>query len=216
MKKVFKFGCLGIIILIVLGIIIASLGNDDSTNETNDTTPTEEETTNPPAEESEDNEATDSEPAETEDTDGSLTKEKFDQIKEGMTYEEVVAIIGSEGTVLSESGTPGDAYHTVIYEFETDGFMSSANMTFQGGKLMNKAQYGLGSSDIEITLEQFNQLKNGMTTEEVFEILGGEGDITSESGDTVMYSYNGTSIGGNASLMFQGGKLMNKSQFGLE
>lgn len=207
MKKFFKIGCLGIIIIIiiVLAIIIAVTGGgDDSNKDTNSAT-----SSDTKVEKSNDTE-------QKENTAGVLTEEKFDKITEGMTYEEVVSIVGAEGTVLSETGTEGDAYHTIIYEFETDGFMSSANMTFQGGKLLNKSQFGLGSSDIEITLEQFNQLKNGMTTEEVFEILGGEGEITSDSGSVVMYSYNGTAIGSNASLMFQDGKLANKSQIGLE
>jgi len=147
---------------------------------------------------------------------GKLTEEKFKQIKDGMTYEEVVKIIGAEGTIMSETGSAGEPHHTVMYEFETDGVMSSSTMMFQGGKLINKAQFGVKTSDIEITLEQFNKLENGMTKEQVFNILGGEGAVLSESGDIVMYTYNGKSLGGNASLMFQGGKLMNKTQLGLE
>jgi len=103
-----------------------------------------------------------------------------------------------------------------MYEFETDGVMSSSTMMFQGGKLINKAQFGVETSDIQITLDQFNKLENGMTKEQVFDILGGEGAVLSESGDIVMYTYNGKSLGANASLMFQGGKLMNKTQLGLE
>ncbi|TKI69184.1 hypothetical protein FC756_09450 [Lysinibacillus mangiferihumi] len=62
---------------------------------------------------------------------------------------------------------------------------------------------------MEITIDQFNKLENGMTKEQVFEILEGEGEgaVISESGDVVMYSYDGKSLGANASLMFQGGKL---------
>lgn len=160
----------------------------------------------------------------TDEKDGVLTQEKFDKIKSGMTYEEVVAIVGAEGKVMSESGEKGTEFHTVMYEFETDGFVSAANMTFQGGKLINKSQMGLGGgSGAEITLEQFNQLENGMTLEQVIEIVGGEGEIVSESGEkgtplhTVMYSYQGKGgMGANVSLMFQGNKLQNKSQFGLE
>ncbi|WP_346206778.1 DUF3862 domain-containing protein [Caldifermentibacillus hisashii] len=155
---------------------------------------------------------------------GLLTKEKFDQIQNGMTYEEVVAVVGSEGTVMSESGTKGDPAYTVIYEFETDGFMSAATMMFQDNKLINKSQAGLGGgSDVEVTLDQFNQLQNGMTYEEVTQLLGGEGEILSETGDkgtefyTVIYSYPGKGdLGANVTLTFQGDKLQNKSQFGLK
>ena len=210
MKKFFKFGCLGLIALIVLIVIIAVAGGGDSTEEA--------------SKEPQTNEASNTgstEKIDSDTKDGVLTKE---QIKDGMTYEEVVAIVGAEGTVISETGEPGTDFYTVMYEFETDGFLSSSTMMFQGGKLMNKTQIGLGDgSDIEITLDQFNQIQNGMTYEEVTNILGGEGEILSESGEkgtdfhTVIYMYQGKGdLGANANLMFQGNKLQNKSQFGLK
>lgn len=227
MKKVFKVGCLGFIGIIVL-IVIAAVafggeGTDSTTESTNTTEETpatsETETEAPEAEE----EATE-EPAEEPTADGKLTAEKFDQIKSGMTYEEVVAVIGSEGTVMSESGDAGTEFHTIMYEWETDGAFSAATFMFQGGTLQNKSQVGVSNTDSpEVTMDQFNEIQNGMTTEEVFAILGGEGEIQSESGEvgseyyTVMYSYPGASgLGSNVSLMFMGDKLENKSQFGLE
>lgn len=200
MNRLFQMGCglLLAILVIAVAIAIAGAGGDDT------------ETTN-----NKDN-TSDNNIEQTNDNEGILTAEKFAQIQIGMTYEEVVDIIGTEGTVISESGTKGDPYHTVIYEFETDGRLAAANMTFQDGKLINKSQAGLGNSEVEITLEQFNQLENGMTKDKVFGILGGEGVITSESEDTLMYSYNGTSLSANASLMFQDDKLISKSQLGLE
>ncbi|MGN7401955.1 DUF3862 domain-containing protein [Cytobacillus praedii] len=216
MKKFFKFGCLGFIGLIVLIVIIALVGGGKETEKAIDSS------TGDKTSESAKTEDTSKEKTK-ESSQGTLTKEKFEQIKDGMTYEEVVAIIGREGTVMSETGEKGTEFHTVMYEFETDGFMSSATMMFQGGKLMNKALFGLGGgSDVEITIEQFNQLENGMSLEEVIAIVGGEGEIITESGEkgsefhTIMYSYNGDKLASNVSLMFQGNKLQNKSQFGLE
>jgi hypothetical protein len=158
---------------------------------------------------------------------GVVTKEKFEQIKDGMTYEEVVKIIGAEGTLVSETGEKGTATHTAIYEFEGDGsFGANANFTFQGGKLINKAQFGIEdeeASKVTITKAEFDKIQNGMTYEQVKQIVGGEGHKVSETGKpgtpehTVMYDYQGEGeIGANASLMFQGGKLINKSQFGLK
>ncbi len=74
---------------------------------------------------------------------GKLNEEKFKQIKEGMTLEEVFKIVGSKGKVISETGTNGDSNHTVIYEFETAGAFSTANMTFEENKIINKTQIGL-------------------------------------------------------------------------
>lgn len=73
-----------------------------------------------------------------------ITKAEFEQIKSGMTYEEVSAIIGGPGEVLSESGNKGDQYHTVIYSYKGEGEIgANANFTFQGNQLQNKAQMGL-------------------------------------------------------------------------
>lgn len=213
MKKFFKFGCLGIIALIVLIIIIAVAsggGDDDKATTDNKETKTTESTGSDSKEESKSDE-------------GVLTEEKFDKIKDGMSYEEVVKIIGSEGTVMSETGEKGTDLHTVMYEFETDGAFSSSTMMFQGDKLVNKSQVGLGGgSDVEITLDQFNKISNGMSLDEVIEIVGGEGEIISETGEkgtdlyTVMYSYTGDKAFSSVTLMFQGDKLQNKSQAGLE
>ena len=60
-----------------------------------------------------------------------------------MTFEEGFNIVGSNGKVISETGTNGDSNHTVKYEFETAGAFSTANMTFQDNKIINKTQIGL-------------------------------------------------------------------------
>ena len=140
-----------------------------------------------------------------------------------MSYDEVKSIIGSEGTVVSESEEIGSEFHTAMYEWETDGLFASANFTFQGGKLINKSQMESQNDRVTVTLDEFNQVQNGMTYDEVVAIVGGEGNLISESGDkgtefyTVMYDYTGEGdLGANASFMFQGNKLQNKSQFGLK
>jgi hypothetical protein len=157
---------------------------------------------------------------------GVLTKEKFDKIKEGMTYEEVVKIVGAKGTVLSESGEKDTEFHNMVYEFKAKGDVgANANMIFQGGKLINKAQFGLGGGDLDVTIikTEFEEIQNGMTYEEVQKIIGGEGEINSESGEkgtdlhTIIITYHGKDgLGANANFMFSGNKLQNKAQFGLE
>lgn len=76
-------------------------------------------------------------------------------------------------------------------------------------------------NDPEITLEEFNALTNGMTYNEVVEIIGGEGTLMSSSMisniKTEMYSWDGSgSLGANANAMFQNGSLISKAQSGLE
>lgn len=75
-----------------------------------------------------------------------------------------------------------------------------------------------------ITLEEFNAIKTGMEYQEVFDIVGGRGEILSEVdlglGDeyvTIMFTWKGEgSLGANANVTFQGGKVTTKAQFGLE
>jgi hypothetical protein len=73
-----------------------------------------------------------------------ISLDEFNAIQDGMTYEQVVAIVGGAGTVLSESGSPGSEYYTVMYTWEGEGSIgANANCMFQGGRLVSKAQFGL-------------------------------------------------------------------------
>lgn len=76
-----------------------------------------------------------------------ITKSKYDGIREGMSYEEVVKILGVRGNEVSSSymeGIPGvmESVTTKMYEWQNrDG--SNMNAMFQNNKLVSKAQYGL-------------------------------------------------------------------------
>lgn len=73
-----------------------------------------------------------------------LTKEKFERIQNGMTYEQVQEIIGTDGELMSEGGEKGTEFYTVMYMWKSVGSPgANANFMFQGGKLNNKAQFGL-------------------------------------------------------------------------
>ncbi|MEC0182475.1 DUF3862 domain-containing protein [Paenibacillus peoriae] len=75
---------------------------------------------------------------------GTITKTKYNKIKNGMTYEEVAKIIGGPGEALSEVGEKGDEFYTVMYSYKGEGGLgANANFTFQGNKLHAKAQFGL-------------------------------------------------------------------------
>jgi hypothetical protein len=69
-----------------------------------------------------------------------LTMAKYQQIKEGMSYQEVVGILGFEGEELSRN-TFGDLT-TIMFVWKGDGF-ANMNATFQNDKLVSKAQFGL-------------------------------------------------------------------------
>jgi len=73
-----------------------------------------------------------------------ITKDEFNRIEIGMTYEQVRDIIGGDGEVLSEVGKKDDPYHTIVYVWYGEGLLgANANFTFQNGVLVSKAQVGL-------------------------------------------------------------------------
>ncbi len=74
--------------------------------------------------------------------DSSITLDEFNRIEMGMAYDEVVGIIGSYGAELSRSEIAG--YTTVILMWEGSGTHgANANVTFQNGSVISKAQFGL-------------------------------------------------------------------------
>ncbi|KXI52410.1 MULTISPECIES: DUF3862 domain-containing protein [Bacillus cereus group] len=141
MGKIFKFGCLGFIGLIVLGVIAAALGGENDKKETTSSEP-KQETQAPSTKETPKKEETKKEEAPK--NKPGVSKAEFDQIQNGMSYDEVKAIIGSDGEVLSESGQAGEQFHTIMYKWDGEkGFGANANFMFQEGKLQNKSQFGL-------------------------------------------------------------------------
>lgn len=74
-----------------------------------------------------------------------ISLEEFNTIEAGMTYEQVKEIIGSDGELLSDVDLGmGEKYHTLTYVwYGNKATGSNANFTFQGGKLITKAQIGL-------------------------------------------------------------------------
>lgn len=76
------------------------------------------------------------------------------------------------------------------------------------------------ASDCTVTKAKYDAVKNGMTYSQVASILGCDGEELSSSEmagfKTIMYMWDGNSLGGNMNAMFQNGKLVQKAQFGLK
>lgn len=84
-----------------------------------------------------------------------------------------------------------------------------------------------GAEDHEVTMQEFMDIKSGMTYSEVVNIIGFEGELTSqvdlgeieildEKLDTNTEIYIWKNVMSNATVVFQGGKVTSKSQIGLE
>jgi hypothetical protein len=217
-KSIFKRWWFWVIVVIII-IAIASGSCGGGSNNTNTSNKATKEKV--PATQNKENKTT--QPAK---NSPKISKAEFNQLKNGMTYDEVVKIIGSKGELLSSSGQKGTDTYTTIYSWDGEGSLgANANVTFQGGKLISKAQFGVQSgkgSNVTITMSEFNKVQNGMNYDQVQKIIGGPGELNSESGQkgtdlyTAMYSYNGKDLGSNAIFTFQGGKLVNKTQIGLK
>ena len=74
-----------------------------------------------------------------------ITLSEFNQIRTGMSYNQVCEIIGGKGELMSSVDLDiGYEYATQIYTWWGNGYEgSNANITFQGGKVVAKAQIGL-------------------------------------------------------------------------
>lgn len=201
-----------ILIVIIVIIVIAAIGSGNNSSSSNDNSSI-------PASNNNTNTNVASTESFSEKEVSGLTEEKFNKIETGMSYDEVVAIIGEDGTNISESEVAG--IKTVIYEWTSSEKWGNANITFQDGKVINKAQFGVSSGDdIEITMEQYNAVQTGMSYDEVVAILGGEGSLLSDTeiagSKSQIYMWNGNSFGANANITFSDGKVISKAQVGLQ
>lgn len=148
-----------------------------------------------------------------------INEEKFNQIKNGMTYDEVKEIIGVDGTNISESELGG--IKTVMYQWTVENGIGNVTITFQDDKVINKTQIGVSEgSDVTVTAEMYEKISTGMTYDEVKEIFGGDGALISDSeiagSSSQMYQWDGSSLGANCTISFSDGKVTAKSQIGLE
>ena len=71
----------------------------------------------------------------------SITLDEFNQIENGMTYNQIVEIVGCEGT-LSTDSSYGDSNMKIYYWYADNG-VSNATFSFMNNALTAKSQIGL-------------------------------------------------------------------------
>ena len=89
----------------------------------------------------------------------------------------------------------------------------------------DKANSGSASSaevvEPTISFAQYGQVENGMTYDQVKEVLGAEGTLQTEAGEKgseshlLIYTWRGTEKDAIAVVMFQGGIVTSQTQIGL-
>lgn len=72
---------------------------------------------------------------------GGLTMENYLRLQSGMSYDEVVEILGGTGTEKARSGD--STYEIVIYEWTSTFGFGLVSSTFENGSLTGKSQMGL-------------------------------------------------------------------------
>jgi|GEM_PF-2378298 hypothetical protein len=149
---------------------------------------------------------------------GSLNAEAFNSIQNGMSYQEVVALLGSEGELESQSESGGT--ESRLYTWEDDSW-GIAQVMFMDDKVVNKTQIGVGGdSAAPVTAAQYEQVAEGMSYEQVVAIMGGEGQLVSDTGiagvSMQFYTWDGKTFGSNCTICFYNGAVESKSQLGLE
>lgn len=70
-----------------------------------------------------------------------VTMQQFQSIKTGMTYQQVVGILGEPTEQLSQTELAG--VRSSMFSWQGVGFGANMNATFTNGRLVAKAQFGL-------------------------------------------------------------------------
>ncbi|MBD7913138.1 DUF3862 domain-containing protein [Clostridium cibarium] len=208
-KPFFNKWCILVIVVLVIGIAIGSQKGKDK-DKGNDVSVSSETATDQTDSSGKSDNAESTGGTE----DSKVNYDNFLKIQMGQKYEDVVNLIG-EGTEKSSSEISG--VKTTLYSWDGNAG-SNLNVTVQNGIVVGKAQIRLKSVDAGITLEKFNKINNGMTYEQVKEILG-EGQIMSQDkikdNESIMYEYV-NSDGSNANFTFIKNSLTLKTQFQLK
>ena len=139
-------------------------------------------------------------------------------------WDSVQATAQEASTSLQSVASADGIQYGVIYLVDGQGnnLLTAMNGKISYDSFAEVVEYA-GSNPPTINLEEFNAIQEGMTYQEVTDIVGSSGELVSESGMsgsdyyTQLRSWEGEgSLGANANVMFQGGVVVSKSQFGLQ
>lgn len=150
-----------------------------------------------------------------------LTLEKFDEIKVGMKYEEVVKILGSAGVETNSSGSAGNKYSS--YKWEGKDY-ARITASFKNGELQSKNHSNVLSTNstatkADVTMAKYDQITTGMTLADVEKIIGAPGLQTSNSVSSTYkntgYRWDGDK-NARISVILKDDKVSSKSQSNLK
>lgn len=138
-----------------------------------------------------------------------LTPAALAAIRPGMSLEQVTEIIGRQG----RRADPVPGVESVLYVWEQPGQFKQLSVSFLDGRAFLSSEIGLygQTAGPVVTLAQFQRLREGMTLEEVNQIMGGPGQYTGfiDAIGRVSYGYRwrGRSPGSTAAISFYQGRM---------
>lgn len=149
-----------------------------------------------------------------------ITRDMYLGIQMGMSYDDVKSVMGTDGRMMIVNKSPESSQE--VYQWSADDAdVNTVTVTLVNGQVTSKAQYGIDTGDdVTVTSAQYDAIMNDMSYDDVVATFGGQGALTSES--TVdgfscqVYAWFGTEYGTNVTISFTDGKVVAKSQIGLE
>ena len=141
---------------------------------------------------------------------GTATYDNFLEVKVGEDYDGVVKELGEPNKFVTEGDT-----NTYFWSLENGG---SISVIVDDGKIVSMSQGLLTGESTGITIDQYNQLQEGMTVEEVQAIAGSGTLTTEEQMDGYVrsfYSYRNED-NSSAIITYHDGKLYSKCQNNLD
>jgi len=142
-----------------------------------------------------------------------LSLANINRLREGMSYEEVLQLIGMPGVTVATNGID-----SVVHKWTSDG--GSFLGKFQGGKLLRKTVQSRPKTEEEsdtshvLTQEQYNDVKEGMTLEEVLDRLDVQARLVTDDSQQDVTIYKWTDDHGSSfTARFENGKLVRKTGF---
>lgn len=149
--------------------------------------------------------------------------DKFNQISYGMSMDDVRGIMGEDGE-LQSSTTTNLTGTDESYDW-SNGIGDTIGVTFGNGQVNGKNYVSFSSarSAGTATLDAFSAVKNGMSYDDVKNLMGGDGILRTETdirlgsseSTTQSYTWDGDSSG-TATVTFNDGTVSSMTQYGLK
>ena len=154
------------------------------------------------------------EPAPTAEDTRTYTLEQYMQIEMDSSYDEVVALLGSGG----EATVDNERLKQYMWQNEDD---SNISVNFYNNEVTGKSQSYLGpylDGKDAVTLNEFNQVNEGMSLDEVSNILGPGTErmrAITDGEEKIILGWD-NSDGSGIGITFMDGKVMEKSSLMLD